>query len=59
MSVELHHIHVNTTAETDIIDGEGPLVKGGPALGPWQQVVLLDFDNRPRERHIMIQLVGE
>jgi thiamine phosphate synthase YjbQ (UPF0047 family) len=28
-------------------------------LGTWQQIVLLDFDNRPRERRIVIQISGE
>jgi secondary thiamine-phosphate synthase enzyme len=34
-----------------------PLVKGEPALGTWQQVVLIDCDTRPRERKIVVQLV--
>ena len=29
------------------------------ALGTWQQVVLLEFDTRPRTREIVIQLVGD
>ena len=28
-------------------------------LGTWQQIVLIDFDNRPRSRKIIIQIVGE
>jgi secondary thiamine-phosphate synthase enzyme len=28
-------------------------------LGIWQQIVLIDFDNRPRSREITIQMVGE
>jgi len=28
-------------------------------LGTWQQVVLVDFDNRPRSRQIMLQIMGE
>ena len=28
-------------------------------LGTWQQVVFLDFDNRPRERTVVIQVMGE
>lgn len=27
-------------------------------LGTWQQVVLLDFDNRPRKREIQVQIMG-
>jgi secondary thiamine-phosphate synthase enzyme len=28
-------------------------------LGTWQQIVLLDFDNRSRSREVKLQLVGE
>ncbi len=28
-------------------------------LGTWQQIVVLDFDNRPRNRKVVIQLMGE
>tara|TARA_B100000315_G_scaffold122556_1_gene112440 strand:+ start:1520 stop:1939 length:420 start_codon:yes stop_codon:yes gene_type:complete len=28
-------------------------------LGTWQQIVLMDFDNRPRSRNILVQIVGE
>ena len=28
-------------------------------LGTWQQVILVDFDNRPRTREIVLQLIGE
>jgi secondary thiamine-phosphate synthase enzyme len=36
-----------------------PVVDGKLTLGTWQQIVLLDFDNRPRERQVIIQLLGE
>jgi len=36
-----------------------PIENGQPLLGTWQQVVLLDFDNRPRTREIIVQLIGE
>jgi secondary thiamine-phosphate synthase enzyme len=35
-----------------------PLVDGRLALGTWQQVVLLDFDDRPRRRTITVQIVS-
>jgi secondary thiamine-phosphate synthase enzyme len=35
-----------------------PFSKGKLLLGTWQQVVLVDFDNRPRNREIVIQLIG-
>jgi secondary thiamine-phosphate synthase enzyme len=36
-----------------------PLVQGRLTLGTWQQIVLLDFDNRPRNRRIVMQIWGE
>ena len=36
-----------------------PIDNGLPLLGTWQQVILLDFDNRPRVREIIVQLIGE
>jgi secondary thiamine-phosphate synthase enzyme len=28
-------------------------------LGTWQQIVLIDFDNRPRTRNIVVQITGQ
>jgi secondary thiamine-phosphate synthase enzyme len=28
-------------------------------LGTWQQIVLIDFDNRPRARSVIVQVMGE
>ena len=36
-----------------------PFTNSRMALGTWQQVVLVDFDNRPRQRHIVMQIMGE
>jgi len=36
-----------------------PVSGGSPVLGTWQQVVLLDFDNRPRRRSVFVQVLGE
>ncbi len=33
-----------------------PIVGGTLTLGTWQQVILLDFDNRPRTRTIQVQV---
>lgn len=33
-----------------------PVIGGRLALGTWQQLVLLDFDDRPRERTVVVQL---
>jgi secondary thiamine-phosphate synthase enzyme len=36
-----------------------PLIKGRLSLGTWQQIVFIDFDNRRRERNLIVQIVGE
>jgi secondary thiamine-phosphate synthase enzyme len=36
-----------------------PFVSGEPALGTWQQVVLIDFDDRARTREVLVQLIGD
>ncbi len=36
-----------------------PFDNGKLLLGTWQQVVLAEFDNRPRDREIIIQIIGE
>jgi secondary thiamine-phosphate synthase enzyme len=36
-----------------------PMVKGKLTLGTWQQIVFIDFDNRRRERNILVQVMGE
>jgi secondary thiamine-phosphate synthase enzyme len=36
-----------------------PVREGAIALGTWQQIVLLDFDNRPRRRKLVATVVGE
>lgn len=36
-----------------------PVVSGKLLLGTWQQIVLVDFDNRPRRREVVVQLWGE
>lgn len=36
-----------------------PIVGGRMTLGAWQQIVLIDFDTRPRTRTIHVQVIGE
>jgi secondary thiamine-phosphate synthase enzyme len=36
-----------------------PVVDKQLTLGTWQQIILIDFDNRSRKRDLVIQLVGE
>jgi secondary thiamine-phosphate synthase enzyme len=35
-----------------------PVVDGHLALGTWQQVVLIDFDDRPRRRTVTVQVLS-
>ncbi len=35
-----------------------PILGGELALGTWQQIVLLDFDDRPRSRTVTVQILG-
>jgi secondary thiamine-phosphate synthase enzyme len=36
-----------------------PVRDGAVALGTWQQIVFLDFDNRPRRRELVVTVVGD
>ena len=36
-----------------------PFVEGRLTLGTWQQVVFVDFDVRPRQRELVVQVMGE
>jgi secondary thiamine-phosphate synthase enzyme len=36
-----------------------PFVAGRLTLGTWQQIILVDFDTRPRTRTVICQIVGE
>jgi len=36
-----------------------PFTNKSLALGTWQQIVVVDFDNRPRSREIVLQIMGE
>ncbi len=35
-----------------------PVIGGRLALGTWQQLVLIDFDDRPRERTVVLQVLS-
>ena len=35
-----------------------PVHEGRLVRGTWQQIVLLDFDDRPRERRVVVQVLG-
>jgi secondary thiamine-phosphate synthase enzyme len=49
------HVRATLTGPSMVI----PFEKGKPLLGTWQQIVLVEFDNRPRSRDIVVQFMGE
>ena len=50
------HSHVRATLIGPSITV--PFKDGRLLLGTWQQVILLDFDNRPRTRDVVVQFTG-
>jgi len=36
-----------------------PFMNGELTLGTWQQIIHIDFDNKPRKRELILQIVGE
>ena len=36
-----------------------PFVNRRLTLGTWQQIIFIDFDNRPRKRELILQIIGE
>lgn len=36
-----------------------PFTDGALTLGTWQQIMLLEFDTRPRQRELILQIIGE
>ncbi len=51
------HSHVRATLLGPSITV--PVVDGRLTLGTWQQIILIDFDTRPRRREIIVQTLGE
>jgi len=51
------HAHVRASALGPSLTV--PVVDGRMTLGTWQQIVLIDFDTRPRRRDVVVQIVGE
>jgi secondary thiamine-phosphate synthase enzyme len=47
------HMRAAVVGPTETI----PVIEGSLALGTWQQVVLLDFDDRERDRTVHVQVV--
>ena len=36
-----------------------PFASGNLTLGTWQQIIHVDFDTRPRNRELVVQIIGE
>jgi secondary thiamine-phosphate synthase enzyme len=51
------HSHLQATALGQHLTF--PVTDGAPALGPWQQVFLLECDIRPRKRTVVVTVMGE
>ena len=51
------HAHVRASALGPSLTV--PVVEGRMTLGTWQQIVLIDFDTRPRRRDVVVQIVGQ
>ncbi|HEU65444.1 MAG TPA: YjbQ family protein [Chloroflexi bacterium] len=49
------HVRASTLGASLII----PFANKRLTLGTWQQIIFVDFDNRPRSRKIVIQILGE
>jgi secondary thiamine-phosphate synthase enzyme len=48
------HVRASFTGPSLVV----PFEQGHLDLGTWQQVVLAEFDNRPRERTVVVQIMG-
>jgi len=49
------HVRASFTGQ----DISVPFSDGGLMLGTWQQIILIDFDNRARTRNVIVQVLGE
>jgi secondary thiamine-phosphate synthase enzyme len=49
------HVRASTLGASLVV----PFVSKRLTLGTWQQIIFVDFDNRPRSRKIAVQILGE
>ena len=49
------HVRASLTGQDITV----PFVDRRLALGTWQQIILIDFDNRPRTREVKLTVIGE
>jgi secondary thiamine-phosphate synthase enzyme len=50
--------HAHQRASLTGASEQVPVIEGRLALGTWQQLVLIDFDDRPRDRTVVVQVVS-
>jgi len=48
------HVRASLTGSSVLV----PIQNGKMTLGTWQQIIFIDFDNRPRDRNIIVQVTG-
>jgi len=49
------HVRASITGQSFSL----PFCDRRPLLGTWQQIIMIDFDNRPRTREIIVQIIGQ
>lgn len=49
------HVRASTVGPSVVV----PFTDQCMTLGTWQRVVMMDFDTRPRQREVVLQLIGE
>ena len=54
-----HNGHAHVRASLLGASETFPFTAGEIITGTWQQIVLIDFDEHPRNREIVVQLIGE
>jgi thiamine phosphate synthase YjbQ (UPF0047 family) len=67
MACQVQHLELHGSSGTDIHDVTPQAltavsqsgVRQGLLLGAWQQIVVLDLDKLPRQRRVVIQVLGE
>jgi secondary thiamine-phosphate synthase enzyme len=51
------HSHIRASLEKPFLTI--PFIDQTLTLGTWQQVIFIDFDIRPRQRQVILQIIGE
>ena len=51
-------VNAATAARSALVTVALPFTKGELSVGTWQKIVCIDFDDRPRSRRLVVQLLG-